>query len=153
MIDINSKIILCGGAGLVGQNLVHRLISEGYKNIIVIDKHKNNLCILKKNCPRISTIESDLSTIGDWVKSFEGAEVLVMLQAQIGGNNFEDFENNNVKATKNIIENYKKYNISRLIHVSSSVVQSVATDFYTQTKSLQENLVNHFYFLNPYSYS
>ena len=32
------KIILPGGAGLVGQNLVARLKEKGYSNIIVLDK-------------------------------------------------------------------------------------------------------------------
>ncbi len=141
MSNLNSKIILCGGAGLVGQNLVHRLITKGYKNIVVIDKHKKNIRVLKKNYPNVYIIESDLATKGSWRDSFDGADVLIMLQAQIGGKNFKDFEKNNVIATENILENYKKYNLSRLVHVSSSVIKSVADDFYTQTKSLQESLI------------
>ena len=47
MFNFNSKIVLCGGAGLVGQNLVHILIESGYTNITVIDKHERNLQILK----------------------------------------------------------------------------------------------------------
>ncbi len=35
----NDKIILPGGAGLVGQNLVVQLKKQGYSNLIVIDKH------------------------------------------------------------------------------------------------------------------
>ena len=31
------KILLPGGAGLVGQNLVARLMAKGYTNIIVLD--------------------------------------------------------------------------------------------------------------------
>ena len=37
------KIILPGGAGLVGQNLVACLKAKGYSNIVVIDKHRKNL--------------------------------------------------------------------------------------------------------------
>lgn len=39
----DQKIILPGGAGLVGQNLITRLRSKGYNNIVVLDKHKANL--------------------------------------------------------------------------------------------------------------
>lgn len=35
MIDKNSKILITGGSGLVGQNLTNRLVSEGYNNIRV----------------------------------------------------------------------------------------------------------------------
>ncbi|MDQ0587772.1 nucleoside-diphosphate-sugar epimerase [Variovorax paradoxus] len=37
-----NKIVLPGGAGLVGQNLVARLRAKGYSDIVVIDKHKEN---------------------------------------------------------------------------------------------------------------
>ncbi len=35
MINKNSKILITGGSGLVGQNLTNRLVSEGYNNIRV----------------------------------------------------------------------------------------------------------------------
>lgn len=37
------KIILPGGAGLVGQNLVARLNREKFTQIVVLDKHRPNL--------------------------------------------------------------------------------------------------------------
>jgi len=37
------KIILPGGAGLVGQNLVARLKARGYTQLVVLDKHRANL--------------------------------------------------------------------------------------------------------------
>ena len=37
-----NKIILPGGAGLVGQNLVIQLKNRGYQNIVVLDKHRAN---------------------------------------------------------------------------------------------------------------
>ena len=33
-----TRILLPGGAGLVGQNLVARLKARGYSNIVVLDK-------------------------------------------------------------------------------------------------------------------
>ena len=36
MINKNSKILITGGSGLVGQNLNSKLLSEGYKNIKVL---------------------------------------------------------------------------------------------------------------------
>jgi nucleoside-diphosphate-sugar epimerase len=143
MLDFNSKIILCGGAGLVGQNLAHILIKNGYKNITVIDKHENNLKILKNLHPEIVNINGDLALPGDWEACFQGADILVMLQAQVGGNNLEEFQANNLDSTKNILRNYKKYGIGRLIHISSSVVESSAEDFYSRTKKQQESLVRN----------
>jgi nucleoside-diphosphate-sugar epimerase len=140
-VNLNIRIILPGGAGLVGQNLLVRLIAKGYSNIVVIDKHKKNLQILKSLMPNVSTIFADLSKPGLWQKEFKGADVVIMLQAQIGGNDYSEFVRNNVDASKLILDVIKKYNVPKLVHISSSVVNSVAEDFYTNTKKDQEKLV------------
>ena len=46
--DKNSKIIIPGGAGLVGQNTVTDLINQGYTNLVVLDKHKKKCRNFKK---------------------------------------------------------------------------------------------------------
>ena len=128
------KILLPGGAGLVGQNLIVRLKDKGYKDIVVLDKHKANLAILKKLHPQVKAIYADLAKFGDWQKYFIGADVVVMLQAQIGGNNYQDFVRNNIDSTRHILNIVKAQNIPNLVHVSSSVVESEANDYYTNTK-------------------
>jgi nucleoside-diphosphate-sugar epimerase len=137
----NIKIILPGGAGLVGQNLVARFLARGYSNIVVIDKHQKNLEVLKKVQPDIDAIYADLSKPGSWQDQFKDADIVVMLQAQIGGNDYSEFVRNNLDASRIILDTIKKYNVSQLIHISSSVVNSVAEDFYTNTKKDQEKLV------------
>ena len=138
---MNRKIILPGGAGLVGQNLVARLLSKGYKNIVVLDKHRANLAILKKTQPQITTEYADLAEIGDWQQHFIGADVVVMLQAQIGGNNYQEFVRNNNDSTRNILNTVKDQNMPNLVHISSSVVESASNDYYTNTKKEQEDMV------------
>jgi nucleoside-diphosphate-sugar epimerase len=140
-INLKERIILPGGAGLVGQNLVARLKAKGYENIVVIDKHVKNLEILKQVQPEITTVLADLSTPGDWQEYFIGADVVVMLQAQIGGNDYSDFVHNNVDATRLILDAIRTNSIPYLVHISSSVVESVADDFYTNTKKDQEQMV------------
>ena len=135
------KIVLPGGAGLVGQNLVARLRAKGYSDIVVIDKHKENLETLKNVQPDVLVELADLSKPGDWQRHFEGAAVVVMLQAQIGGIHYQEFVDNNVTSTRLILEEVRKNNIPQLIHISSSVVESVADDFYTRSKKEQEEIV------------
>lgn len=139
--DKTKKIVIPGAAGLVGQNLLVQLKANGYHNIVAIDKHHENLSVLKKIHPEIEVIEADLAENGDWEKSFENADVVVMLQAQIGAKTIEPFLRNNVESTKKVISAIKKFNVDYLVHISSSVVNSVADDFYTQTKKTQEQLV------------
>lgn len=138
---INKKILLPGGAGLVGQNLVVHLTQRGYTNIVVLDKHHANLNILKNLHPQITVEHADISQLGDWQEHFYDADIVVMLQAQIGGLYYQEFVNNNVISTKLILDLIREHNIPYLVHISSSVVESVADDFYTRSKIEQEKIV------------
>lgn len=137
----DAKIILPGGAGLVGQNLVVFLKQAGYRNLVVIDKHPYNTKILAQLHPDITVIEADLADEGDWQNQLHNAEVIIMLQAQIGGLHEEPFIRNNVTSTENIISACRKYNVPYIVHISSSVVESVANDYYTDTKKAQEQMI------------
>jgi nucleoside-diphosphate-sugar epimerase len=140
-VNKNLKIILPGGAGLVGQNLIIYLRERGYNHIVVLDKHLTNLQILKKIHPDVTTVHADLSIPGDWEQHFRKAAVVVMLQAQIGGNDYSAFIHNNLDSTRLILKLIQENKIPSLIHISSSVVESVANDFYTNTKKEQEKIV------------
>ena len=142
MLDKTQKILLPGGAGLVGQNLVARLKDRGYTNIVVLDKHRANLAILQQAQPGVTCVYADLAEPGDWAQHFDGADVVVMLQAQIGGIDYTDFQRNNIDATKHILDLIKASpKPPYLVHISSSVVVSVADDFYTRSKIEQEQVV------------
>lgn len=138
----DQTIILPGGAGLVGQNLVTRLIEKGYHNIIVLDKHRANLALLQKTHPGIKVEYVDLAEPGTWQQYLTNADVVVMLQAQIGGNDAQQFIRNNCRATQFILDGIK--NSAKqpyLVHISSSVVESIADDCYTTSKKQQEAMV------------
>ena len=64
-----------------------------------------------------------------------------MLQAQIGGIDYAEFERNNLASTRLILDAIRTGRVDQLVHISSSVVESVADDFYTQTKKAQERMV------------
>ena len=65
------KILLPGGAGLVGQNLAAQLIRKGYTNIVVLDKHRANLEIFHKLHPQLVAEYADLADRDDWEKHME----------------------------------------------------------------------------------
>jgi nucleoside-diphosphate-sugar epimerase len=139
--DRSKKVVLPGGAGLVGQNLVARLKERGYRDIVVLDKHAANLEVLRAVHPDITAELVDLAEPGPWSRHFEGAGVVVMLQAQIGGNDRQQFVRNNVDASRLILDAVRQHAVPGFVHISSSVLESVADDFYTQTKKAQEDLV------------
>jgi nucleoside-diphosphate-sugar epimerase len=134
------KIVVTGAAGLVGQNLIPRLKGRAGTRIVALDKHKANTAILRRLHPEITTIEADLAHDDGWQAQVADADVVVVSHAQIGGLHAEAFTANNVTATERLLAAVAACN-PYLVHVSSSVVQSVVEDWYTESKKAQERLV------------
>ena len=140
-LDRNAKIVLTGAAGLVGQNLLVELKAQGCTRLVAIDKHARNLAVLRRLHPDVEAIEADLAEPGAWQDAFAGADCVVQLHAQITGKFAEEFVRNNVDATRCVLAAMHAHAVPYLVHVSSSVVNSVADDDYTNTKKAQEHLV------------
>jgi len=141
MLEQDDRIVITGASGLVGQNLVTLLREEGYRNIVAIDKHAGNLAILQRLHPEVRTVLADLAEAGDWEREFDGAAVVVQLHAQIAGKTSAPFERNNLDATRRVLDAIRAHGRPFLVHASSSVVNSVAVDDYTESKKAQERLV------------
>ncbi len=135
-----ARIILPGGAGLVGQNLVVRLKEQGYTDLVVLDKHSENVATMRRLHPELTIEEADLAEPGPWQAYFEGADAVVMLQAQISAKDETPFQRNNLTSTEHVLAAIQRYGVPYTVHVSSSVVQSVADDAYSRTKTQQERM-------------
>jgi nucleoside-diphosphate-sugar epimerase len=141
MPDKHSKIVITGAAGLVGQNLIVELKSQGFTQLVAIDKHAYNLDILRRLHPDVRAIEADVAERGAWEDEFAGAACVAQLHAQITSKHPEEFVRNNIDATRIVLNAIKRHEVPYLVHISSSVVVSVANDDYTNTKKAQEKLV------------
>ena len=137
----DAPIVVTGAAGLLGQNLIQRLLARGSTNLVAIDKHRANTQVLRSQFPGLRVIEADLAVPGGWEAALEGCEVLVIGHAQIGGIDASEFVRNNVEATERLLEAAKRHRVPHFVHISSSVVNSMVTDNYTETKKAQEAVV------------
>jgi nucleoside-diphosphate-sugar epimerase len=141
MAQKHEKIVLTGAAGLVGQNLIVEMKQQGYTQLVAIDKHAHNLDILRKLHPDVTTVLADLAEPDEWSDAFEGAKLVVQLHAQITGKTTDLFTRNNLTATGNVLAACRAAGVPYMVHISSSVVNSVASDDYTHTKREQEAMV------------
>jgi nucleoside-diphosphate-sugar epimerase len=137
--NMTLRIGITGGAGLVGQNLIPRLKANGCIDIVAVDKHPTNTAMLRRLHPDIQVIEANLAVDKNWQDKFAACDVVVACHAQIGGLDPDAFEQNNVVATKRLIEVVK--DSAYLVHLSSSVVESAAVDWYTDSKEHQERII------------
>lgn len=135
------KVILTGGAGLVGQNLILLLKQKGYRRIVCIDKSAVNNAVIRKLHPEVTVIDADLADPGAWEREFEGAAALVLLQAQISGLAYSQFAHNTLGSTERVLAAARRYGVPYLVHVSSSVINSQADDHYSRSKRAQEAMV------------
>jgi nucleoside-diphosphate-sugar epimerase len=136
------RVLVAGAAGLVGQNLIPKLKADPGCSILAIDKHPQNTKILRELHPEIDVIEADLADSGAWTAEVRQCDVLVMLQAQIGGLEQEEFTRNNIISTNRILDAASGGAAKYLCHISSSVVNSKAVDLYTESKKAQEKVVD-----------
>lgn len=138
------KIFIPGGAGLVGLNLIAQLQDHHQDwELLVVDKKVEAVAIARELFPRVRFLCEDLTSVEGqrWHLEIRNCDACVMLQAEIGNTDASQFERNNVLSTEVVLEQLNQASNPRLVHVSSSVVNSVATDLYTQTKRRQEQLV------------
>ena len=135
------RVVITGAAGLVGQNLVLMLRERGYTDVVAIDKHAANLEVLRGLVPQVRTVVADVAEHGEWEALFDPRSIVVVLHAQITGKHPQEFARNNVEATRRMLEAIRARGAAFVVHVSSSVVISVADDEYTRSKRTQEDLV------------
>jgi nucleoside-diphosphate-sugar epimerase len=140
-LTVAGKIVITGAAGLVGQNLIPRLKARGYADILAIDKHPANSALLRRLHPDITIIQADLAADGAWQEAITAAEVVVICHAQIGGLDRAAYARNNIAATERLLAAIAARPHTYLVHVSSSVVKSMAKDDYVWSKEAQEKLV------------
>lgn len=136
-----AKIAITGAAGLVGQNLIPRLKAHGYGEIVAIDKHPANTALLRRLHPDVTIVEADLADDGPWQGALAGVDVVVICHAQIGGLDKAVYARNNITATEKLLAALAPRRDVYLVHVSSSVVKSMAKDDYVWSKEAQERFV------------
>lgn len=137
---MKKKIVVTGAAGLVGQNLVPMLVKQGY-SVVAIDRNPN-IKLLQKLNPKVKCVSTDVSQKGEWQKEFKNASIAITLHAQIASKAQKEFVKSNITGVENVLEACKNHKIKNLIHISSSVVISVAKDEYTRTKRAGEKKVH-----------
>ncbi len=124
----------------MGQNLLPLLKQRSNVEIVALDKHPTNTATLRRLHPELRVVEADLAEAGSWQDELEGCTHLVIGHAQIGGLYPEEFVRNNIQATERLLEAALRYGVPYAVSISSSVVNSMAVDDYTETKKAQEAL-------------
>lgn len=135
------KVIVTGGAGFIGSNLVKRLNDYGVEDILVIDDFSTGN---EKNLDKLTNIRlirSKLEDLDDMENIFKGYDFCFHLAAGVGVkyimNNLSESILTNIQGTHLVFEACKENNIPVLITSTSEVYgTSEEKSWDEETKSL-----------------
>ncbi len=126
MRNLSKHILVTGGCGFIGSNIVKRLVREGYYVSVIDDlttgkKDYIQECLEGKNC---QLIEESIVDYAAMERAMEGIDVVIHEAANPDvrsskDNLFRDFEIN-VKGTLNILQAMATHDVSKIIFASSA---------------------------------
>lgn len=123
------NILITGGAGAIGYNLVRRLLSSSVDRIIILDNLSSGY---QENIPkdqRITFIKGDIADeilVSRSFRRFGKIDIVFHLAAHFANQNsiehpISDLISNGI-GTINLLENSVKYKVSRFVYFSTSCV-------------------------------
>lgn len=124
---LTKKILITGGAGFIGSNVVDYLISINHPNITVLDNlQTGSLSNIEKHLNKINFIKGDITNFVTCLNATKNCDI-ILHQAALGSvpRSIEkplDTHNTNVTGFINMLEAAKQNNVKRFVYASSSSV-------------------------------
>lgn len=119
----NSKVLVTGGAGFIGSNLVKYLVNEG-SDVTVLDNFMSGYRSNLEPFSTIRIIEGDVRDATTVNEAMQGVEVVFHLAASVGNKRSIDFPiidaQINVLGTLNVLEAARKEGVRKIVASSSA---------------------------------
>lgn len=139
------KVIVTGGAGFIGSNLVERLLREkNVKKIIIIDYCKNGLANIKYllGNRKIRLVKLNIIDLKKNNKNFQSVDCVFHLAALIDmSSSLKEpsiYYKANVLGTLNVLEAMRHHNVSKIIYAASaSCYGTTQNNFISENSKIQ----------------
>ena len=115
------KILVTGGSGFLGINMIRHLFTKGVENIVVIDVE--DFDYPEKN--KISFVKGDIRDKAKVAEAVKGCDYVIHTAAALPLYTKEDIMTTDVDGTRNLLEASKKENVKRFVHISSTAVYGI----------------------------
>ncbi len=112
------KVLVTGGNGLLGSNIVRELVSRGYTPVLLLRKGCNRLALKHV---KYEVIEGELQNLSDLEKAIKGCSYVIHCAAKTGQKGkLKDFISVNTEPVKVLVSLSKKYTVKRFIYISTA---------------------------------
>jgi len=114
------KVAVTGAGGFLGRALIKKLLESGHEPLALVKKELYAAELQKSG---VNAIARDLSTASDCHSILLGYDAVVHCAALTRDfGRWEDFNKFNIATTQNIIEQAKKAEVGKFIHISTTAV-------------------------------
>ncbi|MBI4692192.1 MAG: SDR family oxidoreductase [Candidatus Terrybacteria bacterium] len=123
---VSKTILITGGAGFIGSNLIKELLGRGYQVCVIDNLSTGNIKNIEPFLNKIEFIEGDLIDLETVKNAVKGVDY-ILHQAAIPSvahsiKNPLDSHNSNLNATLNVLLAAKENNVKKVIYASSSSI-------------------------------
>jgi nucleoside-diphosphate-sugar epimerase len=118
----DKDILITGGSGFLGINLVRYLLAKGIKNIIVLDIVDFDYADVKD---KVSFIRGDIRDRENLRKAMAGVDFVIHTAAALPLYKVEDIYSTDVDGTKNLLAAAEEAQVNRFVHISSTAVYGI----------------------------
>ena len=115
------KVLITGGSGFLGINMVRYLFSKGVNDVVVLNIA--DFDYPEKN--RVTFIQGDIRNTADVAKAMKGVQAVVHTAAALPLYQEEDIFSTDIDGTKNLLEEAVRAGVERFVHVSSTAVYGI----------------------------
>lgn len=116
----NQKVLVTGGAGFLGINLIRHLMARGFRCA--------SLDVEEFDYPerdRVETTKGDIRDKGALDQAMQGVDFVVHTAAALPLYSAEDIHTTDVEGTRNVLDAAKRHGVKRVVHISSTAVYGI----------------------------
>ena len=139
---MNNKVITIFGTGFIGKSLIFKLLKEGYIiNAVCRNPYLRGNLRSMANVGQLEIKYGDITKKDSIESYFKNSDIIINLVGVLAENYKNKYHDAHVIGPRNLGELSKKYNIKRLIHVSSIGADYQSNINYQKTKGEGEEAI------------
>ena len=139
---MNNKVITIFGAGFIGKSLIFELLQKGYMvNAVSRNPYLRGNLRSMANIGQLEIKYGDITKKDTIEHYFQNSDIVINLVGVLAENSKNKYRDAHVIGPKNLGELSKKYDIKRLIHISSIGADTQSNINYQKTKGEGEEAI------------